>query len=66
MITAVPKFKISLLKNIGFARVTHSDTRPYFTVQSGRQNCFVTGYKYFKNYTKNTKAKYKKSKSPFN
>ena len=37
------KFKISLMKKIGFARVTNSDTRPHFTVQSVKQNCFVKG-----------------------
>ena len=36
-ITAVPKFKISLMQKFGFARVTHSDTRAHFTVQSLRQ-----------------------------
>ena len=42
-ITAVPKFNISLMKVFGFARVTHSITRPNFTVQSGvRQKCLVT------------------------
>ena len=30
---AVPEFKISLMKNCGSARVTHSDTRSYFRVQ---------------------------------
>ena len=42
-ITAVPKFKISLTKNFGFARVTHSDTRPHITVQSVKKNCLITG-----------------------
>ena len=42
-VTAVPKFKISLMKKLAFARVTLSNTRPHFTVQSGKQNCLVTG-----------------------
>ena len=40
---AVPKFKVSLVIKYGLARVTHSDTRPHFTVQSARQNSLVTG-----------------------
>ena len=43
MIRAVPKFKISLMKKCGFARVTHSDTRRHFTVQSAMENCLVFG-----------------------
>ena len=43
-IMTVPKFKISLMKTCGFARVTHSDTGTHFTVQSARQNCSVTGW----------------------
>ena len=39
--TAVPKLQISLMKKFGPSRVTHSDTRPHFTVQSVRQNCLV-------------------------
>ena len=39
----VPKFKISSLKNGGFVRFTHSDTRPHFSVQSARQKCLVGG-----------------------
>ena len=42
--TAVPKFKISLLMKLGIAPVTHSNTRPQFTVQSVKQNCSLTGY----------------------
>ena len=42
-ITAASKFKISLMKKFGFARVTHSDTKPYFTVQRVKQNRSVTG-----------------------
>ena len=42
-ITVVPKFKVSLMKKFGFARVTHSDTRPHSIVQSVRQNCSVGG-----------------------
>ena len=42
-ITAVPKIKISLMKKCGFARVTHPDARPQFTVQSAKQDCLVTG-----------------------
>ena len=34
-----PKIQISLIKKIGFAPVTHSDTRPHFTVWSARQKC---------------------------
>ena len=37
-ITALPKFKISLMKKIDFARVTPLDTRPHFTVRSVKQN----------------------------
>ena len=43
-ITAVPKFKISLMKKSGLAGITHSDTRPHFTVQSVTQVCLVFGY----------------------
>ena len=43
MIMAVPKFSISVMKKCGFARVTHSDTRPHFTLPSARQNCLVAG-----------------------
>ena len=42
-IMAVPKFKISLMKECGCDRVTHAHTRPHFTVQSARQICLVTG-----------------------
>ena len=40
---AVPKFKISLMKKCGFARIIHSDRRPQFTVPSARQMCLETG-----------------------
>ena len=43
MTMAVPNFKISLMKKCGFARVTHSDTRGHFIVQSARCSCLVTG-----------------------
>ena len=33
-ITALPKFMISLMKNFGFAPVTHSDTGTHLTVRS--------------------------------
>ena len=42
-ITAVTKLKLPLMKELGFAQVTHSDTRPQFTVQSVRQKFLVTG-----------------------
>ena len=42
-ITAVPKFKISLIKKTGFAPVTHSESRPHFTVRSARQRFLVYG-----------------------
>ena len=42
VIMVVVQFKIRLMKNCGFARVSHSDTRPYFTVQRARQRCLVT------------------------
>ena len=40
---ASPKSKIGLTKNCRFAQVTHSHTRPHFTVQSAKPNCLVTG-----------------------
>ena len=42
-ITAVPKFNISLMKKLGFTRVTYSNPRPHFTVQSVKQNCLISG-----------------------
>ena len=42
-IMAVPKFKISLMTKLGIVRVTHSDTRPDFTMHSTRQKGLVTG-----------------------
>ena len=37
------KVQDSLMKKCGYARVTHSHTRPHFTQQSAVQNCLVTG-----------------------
>ena len=42
-VKAVPKFKISQMKNVGLVRVSHSDTRPHITVQSASQNRLLTG-----------------------
>ena len=41
---AVPKLHFSLVKRLKIAQVTISDTRSHSTVQSARQNCFVTGH----------------------
>ena len=38
-----PKFRISLTKKFGFARVAHLDTRAPSNVQRLRRNCFTTG-----------------------
>ena len=38
-----PKVQDLVDEKIGFVRVTHSDTRPQFTVQSARRNCLITG-----------------------
>ena len=42
-IMPVPMFKISLMKKCEFVRVTHSDKRRHFTVESAAQNCLLTG-----------------------
>ena len=40
---AVPKFKISLMKKFRFSRVTRSNIRSHFIVNSVKQKCLVTG-----------------------
>ena len=42
-ILAIPKLHISKMKECGFVGITHSDTKPHFSVQSARKNCLVTG-----------------------
>ena len=47
MIIAVPNFKNCLIlkqmKKSGFAGITHSDTKPHFTVHNATKDCLVTG-----------------------